>query len=242
MARRGRRPIGKRAMTVAERVRRYRLLHATVTKPAAAVTKQASTAALARITELEQLNAALVTELAQARAELAELEREHAVADRITTNMLARIAELESAETRLGPTADVAALMRRITEAERERDTALAERTSLHKMLDDGHRVIAQAKAILAAKAFVPAEVFKTLLHSAHEDRVTDPKSKVRYRTAFQFLKEHERMLAKKPPPPRPAGLPRTPEEWEAAKWHAKEERKAKRAAKKAAKNPKRLK
>ena len=46
-------------------------------------------------------------------------------------------------------------------------------------------------------------------------------------------------MLAKKPPPPRPAGLPRTWEEWEAAKWHAKEERRAKRAAKKAAKaNP----
>jgi hypothetical protein len=45
-------------------------------------------------------------------------------------------------------------------------------------------------------------------------------------------------MLAKRPPP-RPAGLPRTWEEWEAAKWHAKEERKAKRAAKKAAKaNP----
>jgi hypothetical protein len=91
-------------------------------------------------------------------------------------------------------------------------------------MLDDGHRVIAEAKAILSAKAFMPAEVFKTLLYSAHEDRVS-PKWKVRYRTAFQFLKEHERMLAKKPPPPRPAGLPRTWEEWEAAKWHAKEER-----------------
>ena len=73
----GRPPIGKRAMTGAERVRRYRLLHATdkpVTKPAATVTKQASTAALARITELEQLNAALVTELAHAKARIAELE------------------------------------------------------------------------------------------------------------------------------------------------------------------------
>jgi hypothetical protein len=100
-------------------------------------------------------------------------------------------------------------------------------------MLDDGHRVIAEVKAILAAKAIMPADVYKTRLHSAHPDRTTDAKLKVRHEKAFQFLKEHERMLAKKPPPPRGRDLPRTDEEWEAQKWHAKEEAKAKRAAKK---------
>jgi hypothetical protein len=64
---------------------------------------------------------------------------------------------------------------------------------------------------------------------SLHPDRTTAAKLKVRHERASQFLKEHERMLAKKPPPPRPAGLPRTWEEWEAQKWHVKEERKAKR-------------
>jgi hypothetical protein len=81
-------------------------------------------------------------------------------------------------------------------------------------MLDDGHVVIAQATAILAAKGIMPPEVYKTVLHSVHPDRTTDPKMKVRYEKAFQFIKEHERALAKKPLPPRPPGLPRTVEEW----------------------------
>ena len=153
------------------------------------------------------------------------------------------LAELRALRNAAGQAKGDAALAKelkaRIAEVEQQRDTALAERATLHKMLDDGHHVIAEAKAILAAKAFMPADVFKTLLYSAHEDRVADPKWKIRYRTAFQFLKEHERMLAKKPPPPRPRGLPRTIEELMAAKWHAQEEQKAKRAAKRAAKkNP----
>ena len=60
---------------------------------------------------------------------------------------------------------EIDALNRVIVEVEQQRDDALAERTSLLKMLDDGHRVIAEAKAILAAKAIMPADVYKTLLH-----------------------------------------------------------------------------
>jgi hypothetical protein len=178
----GRPPIGKVAMTGAERTRLYRLKHA-ADKPVTKVTKPADPDA-----------AALKKELAQARARLAE--------------------------------------------AEQQRDAALADKAILHKRLVDGHAVIAEAKAILAAKAIVPADVWKTVLHSAHPDRTTDLKWKLRYEKAFQFLKEHERMLAKKPPPPR-TDLPRTVEELVAMKWQVKEERKAKRAAKRAAKaNP----
>ena len=78
-------------------------------------------------------------------------------------------------------------------------------------MLDDGHRVIAEAKAILAAKAIMPADVYKMLLHLRIRIATTDAKLKVRHEKAFQFRKEHERMLAKRPPP-RPAGLPRREE------------------------------
>ena len=60
---------------------------------------------------------------------------------------------------------EIDALNRVIVEVEQQRDDALAERTSLLKMLDDGHRVIAEAKAILATKAIMPADVYKTLLH-----------------------------------------------------------------------------
>jgi hypothetical protein len=135
--------------------------------------------------------------------------------------------------------AEIAALKRYIAEVREQRDTALAGEASMRKMLDDGHRVIAQAKGILAVKAIFPPEFRKTLLHATHEDRVADPKWKVRYRTVFQFLDEHERMLFQKPPPPRPDALPKTWEEWEERKWRVKEERKAKRTAKKAAKkNP----
>jgi hypothetical protein len=218
----GRPPIGKVAMTGAERTRLYRRRHGAdkpVTKP---VTKQASAAADAA--------------LAQARAELKQAK--------------ARIAELEAAKsppahnvtsarniTEEGPPSE--ALKRRIVEIEQQRDAALADKAILHKRLEDGHRVIAEAKAILAAKAIMPAEVFKTLRDSAHPDRTTDPKLKLRYQKAFQFLMDHERMLAKKPPPPRGADLPRTWEEWEARKWQAKEEARVKRAAKRAAKaNP----
>jgi hypothetical protein len=144
--------------------------------------------------------------------------------------------------------AKVAALKTRIAEIEQERDAALAVESDMRKKFEDGHRVIAEAKAILAAKAIMPADVFKTVLHSAHPDRTTDPKQKARYENAFRFLKDHERMLAKKPPkplPPRGADLPDTWEGWVERKWQGKEERKAKaaatRAAKKAAKNPKSL-
>jgi hypothetical protein len=62
----GRPPIGKTAMTDAERMRRYRLKHGKdkpVTKPRAPVTKQASPD-----------HAALAKQLAQAKARIAELE------------------------------------------------------------------------------------------------------------------------------------------------------------------------
>jgi hypothetical protein len=179
----GRPPIGKAAMTGAERVRKHREKHA-AEAPVTNVTKPAS-------------------------VDHAELARVKA----------------------------------RIAEVEQQRDEALADRATVSKMLDDGHRVIAQAKMILAAKAFVPADVYKTVLHAVHEDRVTDPKMKARYRTAFQFLKDNERALAKKPLPPKPVGVPSTWEEWETLKLHAQEERRAKRAAKRAAKDnpPKRI-
>jgi hypothetical protein len=174
----GRPPIGKVAMTGAERVRLYRLKHGTakpITKP--------------------------VTKPADHDASLAAKAR--------------------------------------IAEAEQQRDLALADKAALRKMLDDGHAVIAEAKTILAVKAIFPADVGKTILHSVHPDRTTDPKMKVRYEKAFQFIREHERMLIKKPPPPRPTELPRTAEEWAARKWQMKEENRAKRAAKRAAKaNP----
>jgi hypothetical protein len=187
----GRPPVGKVAMTGAERMRLHRLKHGTrapVTKQRAPVTKHPVTKSGADVASLQ-------AELAQAKARLAEVEQ--------------------------------------------MRDTALAEHATVLKMLEDGHRAIVQAKAILAAKGIMPAEMRKTLRHALHEDRTTDPTWKVRYKAAFQFIDEHERALFKKPLPPRPASLPRTAEEWEAMKWHAKEERKAKRAAKRAAKaNP----
>ncbi len=68
----GRPPIGKTAMTGAERVRRYRLKHAAdqpVTKQTSSVTKPASPD-----------NAALVKEVAQAKARNAELEKAGAAA------------------------------------------------------------------------------------------------------------------------------------------------------------------
>jgi hypothetical protein len=167
----GRPPIGKTAMTGAERVRRYRAKHGTkpVTKRHASVTKP----------EVDKATRA-------AKAEIAALAK-----------------ELAQAKTR-------------ITEVERERHTALAAEASIRKMLDDGYVVIAEAKAILAAKAPIPFDVYKTVLHSAHPDRTTDPKMKARYQKALLFLKDHQRMLAKKPP----------------RKWQVQEERKAKRAAK----------
>ena len=183
----GRPPIGKAAMSGAERTRRYRLKRG-LDKPVTKVTKP---------------RADTVAPLA------------------------ARIAELE----------------RHISEVEQERDTALTDLASMRKMLDDGHVVIAQATAILAARGIMPAGMYKTVLHSVHPDRVTDKKMKARYEEAFKFVKEHERALAKKPPPPQPADLPRTAAEWAARKVWVQEERKAKaaatRAAKKAAKaNP----
>lgn len=143
----------------------------------------------------------------------------------------ARIGDLETElANALAELAVVAALRRRISEVEQERDTAVAEQASMRKMLDDGHIAIAQATAILAAKGIVPPEGCKTVFHSVHPDRVTDKKMKVRYEEAFK------RAFAKKAPPPRPAGLPRTWAEW--AVWKD-ERKKAKAAAKKAAKaNP----
>ena len=64
----GRPPIGKTAMTGAERVRRYRLKHAAarpVTKQPSAVTKPASPATDATDAALQAENAALREELAQ---------------------------------------------------------------------------------------------------------------------------------------------------------------------------------
>ena len=75
------------------------------------------------------------------------------------------LAELRALRNAAGQAKGDAALAKelkaRIAEVEQQRDTALAERATLHKMLDDGHHVIAEAKAILAAKAFMPADVFK---------------------------------------------------------------------------------
>ena len=133
---------------------------------------------------------------------------------------------------------EIDALNRVIVEVEQQRDDALAERTSLLKC-----SMMATASSPRRRPSWRPRPSccgrVQNAAPFAHPDRTTDAKLKVRHEKAFQFLKEHERMLAKKPPPPRPAGLPRTWEEWEAQKWHVKEERKAKRAAKKAAKkNP----
>jgi chemotaxis protein histidine kinase CheA len=141
----GRPPIGKTAMTGAERVRRYRR--------------------------------ALQKELAAAKARSAELARRR------------KPAAAESTD----------AIKRRIAEVEQERDSALAERAELSKMLDAGHRVIAQAKAILAAKGIMPPEIFKTVLHSAHPER----KAK---RAAAKRAKAN---------PPKPLGRGREPD-WEA--------------------------
>jgi hypothetical protein len=136
------------------------------------------------------------------------------------------------------PSNELAQLRKELAQAKQQRDTALAERTDLHKKLTDGPIVIAEAKAILAAKALIPAEIFKTMLHATHEDLAPD-RWKVRYRQAFQFLQENERMLAQEAPAAARADLPRTEEEWAAYRWQAKEERKAKRAAKRKAKtNP----
>jgi hypothetical protein len=130
------------------------------------------------------------------------------------------------------PSNELAQLRKELAQAKQQRDSALAERTDLHKKLTDGHRVIVEAKAP------IPADIYKTVLHSTHKDLAPD-RWKVRYRQAFQFLQENERMLAQEAPAAARADLPRTEEEWAAYKWQAKEEQKAKRAGQRKAKaNP----
>jgi hypothetical protein len=162
-----------------------------------------------------------------ADAAVAQIKQELATAK-------ARIAELEARGASIASmgNSEIAAL-------QQQRDTALGEAANLRKMLDDGHRVVVQAKAILGAKAIFPAEMRRTMRYATHEDRAPDPKWKVRFKSLFQFIEEHDRMLFKKPLPPQGRDVPSTAEEWEARKWHAKEEARTKRAAKRAAKkNP----
>jgi uncharacterized protein YdcH (DUF465 family) len=260
----GRPPIGKTAMTGAERVRRYRLKHGLdklVTKPASRVTKSAGpdpapllASMKAYIAELENKNAALVKKLEQAAAHFRKAsanahEFEARVADVIAENdaLKAEIIALKKERQTFRDDrpvtkqpaqheaeAEIAALRTRVSELEQELAPA-------RKEADKARALIAAAEDFLDRKArIVPHVMYQTLLRSTHPDRVTDPKAKARYEKAFVFLKEHERTLAKKKPPPRPPGLPRTLAEWDAAKWHAREERKAKRAATRAAKAPRR--
>jgi hypothetical protein len=188
---------------------------------------------------------ALVQELAQAKARIAEHEKTGAVAEaEIAALKLEIIALKKERQTfrddrpvtkqpgQHEAEAEIVALRTRVSELEQELAPA-------RKEADKARTLIAAAEDFLDHKArIVPHEVYQTLFLSVHPDRVTDPKAKARYGEAFVFLKEHERTLAKKKPPPRPPGLPRTLEELYAAKWHVREERKAKRAATKAAKAP----
>jgi hypothetical protein len=151
------------------------------------------------------------------------------------------------AKTGVTDTGAIAALTKERDAALAERDAALADLAQLRRMYDNGHLAIVQSKLILASKAFVPAEVFKTLIIATHEDRA-GPRWKTPFREAQVFLVQHERMLVKKPPPPAPAGFPSTVEEMMAAKYRATEQRRASarkaaatRAANKAAKNRKAL-
>jgi hypothetical protein len=214
----GRPPIGKVAMTTAERVRRYRLKHGTdkpVTKP---VTKAAPDhTALAQAKQ----------ELAQARAEITALK------DQLARERKRHEAAEAKVDNAASPTtASVEQLQARILDLEQRLEEARKEAVKARAF-------ISAAEDFLDRKArIVPHSMYQTLLHSSHPDRVTDPKMKARYQKVFVFLKEHERTLAKRKPPPPPPPMPRTLAEWDAAKWHAREERKAKRAAAKAAKAP----
>jgi hypothetical protein len=196
----GRPPSGKVAMTGAERTRLYRHRHATakpVTKP---VTKPA-----------DPDHTALMTELARAKA---------------------RIAELEAGQGQPKADADHAVLQAHIAELTRELEGS-------RKEVANAHRLIAAANDFLDRKArIIPHEMYQTLIQSTHPDHVTDPKAKARYEKAFVFLKENEPALAKRKPPPKPPPMPSTWAELDAAKWHVREERKAKRAATRAAKAP----
>ena len=227
----GRPPIGKTAMTGAERVRRYRLKHG-ADKP---VTEKPAGPG----------HAALVQELAQTKARIAELEKADAVAAAENAALKAEIVVLKKERQTFRDDrpvtkqpaqhkveAEVAALRARVLELEHELAPAREEAVKAHAF-------IRAADDFLDRKARIIAhDMYQTLLYSTHPDRVTDLKMKARYQKAFVFLKEHERTLAKKKPPPKPPPMPRTLAEWDAAKWHAREERKAKRAATRAAKAP----
>jgi chromosome segregation ATPase len=110
----GRPPIGKVAMTVAERVRRYRLKH-----PDKPVTNKLA-AAKAEIAALKQ-------ELAQAKSEIAALKAE-----------LQALRDGRQAKAGTDANAEIAMLKHYIAEIEQQRDAALADKTHLTK--DAGRR------------------------------------------------------------------------------------------------------
>jgi hypothetical protein len=212
----GRPPIGKRAMSGAERVRRYRLKHGTdrpvtkpVTKPAIAGDAMAQELAQQAAVTLDAATATINTlkkMLALAEARIAELEKAGTVAAAEIAALKAELRALRNQEGQAKAGAE------HIPYAELQAHIAalVQELEGSRKEVDNARRLIAAANDFLDRKArIVPHDMYQTLLRSTHPDRVTDPKAKARYEKAFVFLKEHEHTLAKRKPPPKPPPLPR---------------------------------
>jgi hypothetical protein len=158
---------------------------------------------------------ALVKELAQAKARIAELEQAKAGADLDARVLKAKYATLEVEFRELRTMdmsrygADVAAFKSEIA--------ALKARSKASKAIQSHHGGV-----------FTPAEDSKITmcLHPDTRASITDKERD----EAFRIYNEHRDVLVKKGELPASSILPSTQQEWDAARTRASQERKAKRA------------
>jgi hypothetical protein len=213
----GRPPIGKTAMTGAERVQRYRLRHASDT-PATKPTKA---------DDIKD------REIASLQARIAELEAVRSSAPELSASSLPTTArdKLEAALRQ----------HKRKLNAEFE----LRVQQEVRKRLDDeilprySRRYAEYEKGINSHRGYIARDEYITIWRCLHPDSRNSATDEMLAR-AFDIFSDLKRVLVKqderKPLQGRP--LPRTFEELEAARRKVQEERRAKRATSKASVKP----
>jgi uncharacterized small protein (DUF1192 family) len=218
----GRPPLGKQAMSGAERQRRY----------------------LDRRLKVAQTDTALKAELAQARKRIAELEARAAELEAETGRLKAkattgqapphdgaagkRIAALEAEIAKLK-----AELQAKPVTVETAKIAALENKLSAVNEI--ANHFAQMIRGGLPPVTFTPKE-YTLLIGCLHPDRVLDAAERKRYERAFLLFTDRlpEKFFVDKPKPQRPVPppLPRTVEELMAAKFRKERESRAKRAAK----------
>jgi hypothetical protein len=248
----GRPPIGKVAMTGAERTRLYRLKHAKpVTK---AVTKSTGTDAAelaqakarlaekdARIAELEAVVASKPAKPDPATKpgpdprdeEIAKLKASLAAKD-------ARMAEIER-ESGQGGSTRIAELEAELTSARNERDDAVNRYWRMRTHLEVRTEGVFTRKEFNKVRSLLHPDKTKLICGLLYpDDKAKSAAEEKRYAEAFDIFSRCEALLKKEPLPP-PPELPTTLDEWNEARLRVKRmnrERGQKAAATRARKKP----